>query len=122
MSSESFSRRSTLTRRGSSALGVGLIFLILTACQPQIIEVDRPVTRVVEKVVERVVTRIVVETIDVVEVQTPDVTPSDSATPVSTSRNLAPSGSAFVSSGEDSAQQAIDDDIESAWNSQLFPI
>ena len=122
MSSESFSRRSTLTRRGSSALGVGLIFLILTACQPQIIEVDRPVTRVVEKVVERVVTRIVVETIDAVEEQTPDVTPSDSATPVSTSRNLAPSGSAFVSSGEDSARQAIDDDIESAWNSQLFPI
>ena len=79
-------------------------------------------TRVVEKVVERVVTRIVVETIDAVEEQTPDVTPSDSATPVSTSRNLAPSGSAFVSSGEDSARQAIDDDIESAWNSQLFPI
>ena len=84
--------------------------------------VERVVTRVVEKPVEKVVTRIVVERVNAIETQMPDATPTGSETPLTTRRNVAPLASAMAENGQDSAQQAIDDDLESIWNSQLFPI
>ena len=84
--------------------------------------VERVVTRVVEKPVEKVVTRIVVERVNAIEMQMPDATPTGAATPLTTRRNVAPLASAMAENGQESAQQAIDDDLESIWNSQLFPI
>ena len=96
--------------------------------------VERVVTRVVEKPVERVVTRLVerpvekavtltaVESTNTVEARAADATPTGAATPVLTRRNVAPLASAMAENGQESAQQAIDDDLESLWNSQLFPI
>ena len=96
--------------------------------------VERVVTRVVEKPVERVVTRVVerpvekaitltaVESTNTVEARAADATPTGAATPVLTRRNVAPLASAMAENGQESAQQAIDDDLESLWNSQLFPI
>ena len=96
--------------------------------------VERVVTRVVEKPVERVVTRLVerpvekavtltaVESTNTVEARAGDATPTGAATPVLTRRNVAPLASAMAENGQESAQQAIDDDLESLWNSQLFPI
>ncbi len=96
--------------------------------------VERPVTRVVEKPVERIVTRVVerpaekaitqtaVESTGTVEAQTPETTPTGPATLVLTRQNVALLASAMAENGQDSAHQAIDDDLESIWNSQLFPI
>ena len=96
--------------------------------------VEKVVTRVVEKPVEKVVTRVVERPVEKVatptsadgartaEAQTSEMTPTGSATPLTTRRNLAPLGSVFAENGQDSAQKAIDDDLDSIWNSQLFPI
>ena len=97
--------------------------------------VEKVVTRVVEKPVERVVTRWVerpvektvtltaVESASTDEAETAaDATPTGAATPVLTRRNVALFASARAENGADSAQQAIDDDVESIWNSHLFPI
>ena len=40
--------------------------VILASCQPQVIELDKPVTRLVEKPVEVVVTRVVEQPVEVV--------------------------------------------------------
>ncbi len=57
-------------RRGILGLVCALILLIVAGCQPQIVEVERPVerviTRVVEKPVEVAVTHIVEKTVEVV--------------------------------------------------------
>ena len=55
-----------LARFAILGLCIALVLLCLPACQPQVVEVEMPVTRVVEKPVEKIVTRLVerpVETI-----------------------------------------------------------
>ena len=84
--------------------------------------VERVVTRVVERPVEKAVTLTAVESTNTVEARAADATPTGAATPVLTRRNVAPLASAMAENGQESAQQAIDDDLESLWNSQLFPI
>ena len=84
--------------------------------------VERVVTRVVERPVEKAVTPTAVESTNTVEARAADATPTGAATPVLTRRNVAPLASAMAENGQESAQQAIDDDLESLWNSQLFPI
>ena len=84
--------------------------------------VERVVTRLVERPVEKAVTLTAVESTSTVEAQMPDATPTGAATPVLTRRNVAPLASAMANNGQDSAQQAIDDELESFWNSELFPV
>ena len=97
-------------------------------------QVEVVVTRVVERPAEKVVTQVVdrpaeeaatpttADGAGTTEAQTSGMTPADSVTPILTRRNLAPLGSVFAENGPDSAHLAIDDDVESLWNSQLFPI
>ena len=85
--------------------------------------VEKVVTRVVERPVEKIVTR-VVEKVATLESPTPKPTPTQIPITSSTStrRNVAFLGSASASHDEDSAQKAIDDNVESIWNSSDFPI
>ena len=84
--------------------------------------VERVVTRVVERPAEKAVTQTAVESATTVEAQPPESSPAASATLVSTRQNVALLASAMAENGQGSAPHAIDDDLESIWNSQLFPI
>ena len=111
------------------ALSSIVMLITLVACQPQIIEVEKPVTRVVEipveiivtQVVEKVVTRLVEQT----SLSEDSLVPTETRSPTNTASfrtNVATHGSASASGGQVSAPHAIDGDPESIWTATDFPV
>ena len=106
------------------------ILTTVVACRPQIMEVEKPVTRIVEmpveilvtQVVEKVVTRLV-EATGASEKTPSPVVATISLDDISPSQtNVAVLGSASVSDGQESASHAIDNDLESVWSATDFPV
>lgn len=113
-----------LTHR-ACALGSIAILITVVACRPQIIEVEKPVTRIVEMPVERIVTQVVERV--VTRLVEPEETPSLMATQSPTSSfdsqaNVAALGSVSVSDGQDSASHAIDNDLGTIWSATDFAV
>ncbi len=101
----------------------------LVASRPQIIEVEKPVTRIVEVPVQIVVTEVVekVVTREMEPTTVAKVSPEPRETQMSidapSSRtNVALFGSASVSNGQESASHAIDNDLDTFWSAAGFPV
>ena len=114
-------------RLPDSAVALGIIGVLITmvACRPQIIEVEKPVTRIVEIPVEKIVTQVVERVVTrlVEPEETPSLVAARSPTrSVDSQTNIAPLGSASVSDGQDSASHAIDSDLETFWSATDHPV